>query len=95
MIEAIHGAAGWADAIVINPGAFGHYAHAVRDALGGSGLPAVEVHLSNVYAREAFRSISVIAPVCVGTIAGFGEMSYVLALHALVKRSKQRSGESL
>jgi 3-dehydroquinate dehydratase-2 len=83
MIEAIHAARGSADGIVINPGAFGHYAYAVRDALAAAALPAVEVHLSNVYAREPFRSLSVIAPVCRGSIAGFGVDSYRLALRAL------------
>jgi 3-dehydroquinate dehydratase-2 len=84
MIEALHAAAGWAQALIVNPGAFGHYAYAVRDAIAASGLPAVEVHLSNVYAREAFRSVSVIAPVCIGSIAGFGPHSYALALRALI-----------
>jgi 3-dehydroquinate dehydratase-2 len=83
MIEAIHAAIGTVDGIVINPGAFTHYAYAVRDALAGSGLPVVEVHLSNVFAREPFRAYSVIAPIAKGTVSGFGATSYVLALQAL------------
>ena len=86
MIDAIQAARASADAIVINPGAFGHYAYAVRDALAAAGLPAIEVHLSNVYSREPFRAHSVIAPVCAGAIAGFGAGSYLLALRALYDR---------
>ena len=83
MIDAIHAARSEADAIVLNPGAFGHYAYAVRDALAAVGLPAIEVHLTNVYAREPFRAHSVVAPVCLGSISGFGAGSYLLALRAL------------
>ena len=82
LIDAIHEAADWADAIVINPGAYTHYSYAIADALKAVRLPAIEVHLSNVQARDEFRRTSVVAPVTVGQIAGFGAMSYLLALQA-------------
>ena len=84
LIDAIHEARDWADGIVFNPGAYTHTSFALRDAIAAVGLPTVEVHLSNVYAREEFRHRSLIAPVCVGKIAGFGWRSYVLGIEGLL-----------
>lgn len=84
LVEALHEARSWADGVVFNPGAFTHYSLALRDSVSAAGLPTVEVHLSNVHGRESFRRRSVIAPVCLGQIAGFGPESYVLGLRAVV-----------
>ncbi|MDF2660483.1 MAG: aroQ [Paenibacillus sp.] len=93
LIDRIHEAFGSKDGILMNPGAFTHYSYALRDAISSVQLPVVEVHLSNIHKREPFRHTSVIAPVAVGQIAGFGAQSYELGLLALHRFLEER-GES-
>ena len=82
----------WAEGIIINPAAYTHTSVAIRDAVKALNIPTVEVHLSNIYAREEFRQKSLIAPVAVATISGFGKQSYVLALYGLLSLTKTKKG---
>lgn len=85
LVDRLHLARQEADAVIFNPGAFTHYSIAIRDAVAAISIPVVEVHLTNIYAREDFRHHSVIAPVAAGQISGFGAQGYLLALRAAVK----------
>ena len=90
IVDRIIDEADWAEAIIINPAAFTHTSVAIRDAIAAVGIPTVEVHLSNIHAREEFRQKSLIAPVAVGQISGFGVRSYLLALEAVGKLSPKK-----
>jgi len=84
IVEMIGNAKGKFDAILINPAAYTHTSVAIRDAISAIDIPTVEVHLSNIYAREEFRHTSLIAPVVKGQVSGFGKMSYILGLEAVI-----------
>lgn len=84
LIDILHDAGPWASGVIFNPGAFTHYSIALRDAVASIEIPVVEIHLSNVHAREEFRHRSVLSAVCLGVVAGFGPDSYRVALDALL-----------
>ena len=97
LIELIQRAQGWANAIVINPGSYSHTSIGIRDAIEAVGVPTIEVHLSNIYAREAFRHESITAARCVGVISGFRAQSYYLGLDAAlahVESTKRSHGKT-
>lgn len=87
MIDILHAARHEVDGVILNAGAYTHYGYALRDAIAAIDPPVIEVHLSMPESREEFRHVSVIAPVCVGRIAGFGALSYELALEAFARRA--------
>src|SRR5215470_14960404 len=93
LVDAIHGARDRCAAIVINPGAFTHYAWSIHDALASFAGPVVEIHLSNPNAREPWRHTSVIAPVATGSITGFGAASYTLAISAVADLLERRAAD--
>ncbi|MED4751219.1 type II 3-dehydroquinate dehydratase [Brevibacillus choshinensis] len=90
LIDAIHRAKGVHDGILINPGAFTHYSYALRDAFASIALPTIEVHISNIHAREEFRHHSVIAPVVIGQVVGLGMDGYEWALRALLRKIEKK-----
>jgi 3-dehydroquinate dehydratase-2 len=94
LIDAVHALAGRADGVVINAGAYTHTSIALRDALLGVGVPFVEVHVTNVYAREPFRHHSMLASAALGVLCGFGTYGYELALRGLVATLRERAERS-
>ena len=91
IVDHLQQAADSADAVVINPGALTHYGLSMRDALADAGLPIVEVHLSNIHARERFRHRSVVAPIAVGQVCGLGWRGYVYAVEYIIARLQEES----
>jgi len=85
LIDMLHDARNWANGVVFNPGGFSHTSIALRDTVAAIGIPVIEVHMSNVYAREKFRHRSFLSAVCKGKIVGFGWKSYLLGLSALIQ----------
>jgi 3-dehydroquinate dehydratase-2 len=95
LVKNIGASRGQADGIIINPAAYTHTSVAIRDAIAATGLPCVEVHLSNTHTREPFRHTSLTAPVCIGQIMGFGGFGYVLALDALVRHVQKNKEKQI
>ena len=89
IIDLLHAARGCFDGIIINPGAYTHYSYAIHDAIKAISVPTVEVHLSNIHAREEFRSKSVTAPACIGQVSGFGHYGYIMAMSYLINQGKK------
>ncbi len=85
LVSYIQSCRGNMDGILLNAGAYTHYSIALRDAIAAAEVPTIEVHISNIYKRESFRHVSVVAPVCLGQICGFGMQGYILAFHALME----------
>lgn len=94
IIDRIHAARRNKCGIILNAGAYTHYSYAIRDAISAVNIPVIEVHVSNIYEREEFRHNSVIAPVCSGSLFGFGTDGYLLALHALAYKLVMPDGEN-
>jgi 3-dehydroquinate dehydratase II len=91
LVDALQDARTWADGVVFNPGAYTHTSIALRDAISAIEIPVIEVHLSNVYAREEFRHVSMISAVCKGKVVGLGWRSYSLGLRALMEMLSDKS----
>ena len=92
IIDTLHLARKSFDGVILNAGAYTHYSYAIRDAISAIKIPVIEVHMSNINARDEFRAKSVIAPVCKGSICGFGKQSYILAVDALYYMWKAQEG---